>query len=191
MAVIKYARGEHPSGFIGYRAATTMGRDGDYRQKYFSLDQYGSEAEYLAHRQNRRWRAVAEQLKTYRRIVDPTHKNTKEGVTGITGMFMQNDYYLPRNGGAVNIRPKVVVSYLDKDGVRKMKSYGVKAQGGLRQAWLKACKFYATVYKVRPRDYTLMRKEIPSEDAVATYLAKKAREAGYNVRKDTILKRMC
>lgn len=186
MAVIKYARGEHPGGFIGYRVATTVGSDGDYRQRYYSLDRYGSKAKVLAYRQDRQWRAQAERLKSNRRVNNPTHQFTQRGITGITGMTIQNTYYMPKNGGRVSIYPKILIGYPDQDGVRRAKAYGIRANGGLEKAWLKACRFYKSVYTVRPRDYTRIRRSVPCIDDVVTYLLSRAREAGYVVRRSDI-----
>ena len=61
MAVLYYAEGDHDSGFIGFRVATSIGTEDDYRQKYFSLNEYGGydAAKQAAHELNDRWRAQA------------------------------------------------------------------------------------------------------------------------------------
>jgi hypothetical protein len=64
MAVIYYGEGEHPSGFIGYRVATTLGDSTEFRQQYFGLAQYSpGEALRLAESLNAKWRADAEAAK--------------------------------------------------------------------------------------------------------------------------------
>lgn len=64
MAVIYYAEGEHDAGFVGFRVATTIGLDSDYRQAYFSLNQYSYfNAHRLAHQQDNKWRLEAAQVK--------------------------------------------------------------------------------------------------------------------------------
>ncbi|MDX1296654.1 MAG: hypothetical protein R3260_00225 [Pseudomonas sp.] len=60
MAVIFYGEGEHPAGFVGFRVATTLGTAREFRQKYFSVDQYGmSPGSRLAHDLDAQWRACA------------------------------------------------------------------------------------------------------------------------------------
>lgn len=61
MAVIFYGEGEHPSGFVGYRVATTLGTQQEFRQKYFSLGEHAAAtAERLAHELDAQWREQAE-----------------------------------------------------------------------------------------------------------------------------------
>ena len=52
MSVIFYGEGEHPSGFVGYRVATTLGTADEFRQEYFSLNNYSAATA--------EWREVAE-----------------------------------------------------------------------------------------------------------------------------------
>lgn len=60
MTVIFYDAGEHPSGFIGYRVATTLGSDGGYNQQYFSCNTYSNEAAKIkADAKNKQWREEA------------------------------------------------------------------------------------------------------------------------------------
>ncbi|MEZ9709201.1 hypothetical protein AB4254_11030 [Vibrio breoganii] len=57
MTVLFYDEGEHPAGFVGYRVATSLGRNNEYRQKYFSLNQYSEhEARLEAQRLGENWR---------------------------------------------------------------------------------------------------------------------------------------
>lgn len=57
MAVIFYAEGDHPAGFVGYRVATTLGESTEFRQRYFSLSEYSpAEAQRLADALNAKWR---------------------------------------------------------------------------------------------------------------------------------------
>ncbi|TWI45111.1 hypothetical protein IQ22_04664 [Pseudomonas duriflava] len=37
MAVMFYGEGEHPTGFMGYRVATTLIEESEFRQRYFGL----------------------------------------------------------------------------------------------------------------------------------------------------------
>jgi hypothetical protein len=61
MAVIFYPKGALGSGFVGYRAVTTLGSDDQYAQKWFSLNDYSpQEAERLAEHCNAAWRLKAE-----------------------------------------------------------------------------------------------------------------------------------
>lgn len=60
MTVIFYEEGEHDAGFVGFRVARTVGVNSDYRQAYFSLNDYSyEEAELLAHKENDKWEALA------------------------------------------------------------------------------------------------------------------------------------
>lgn len=61
MAVFFYAEGQHPSGFVGYRVATTLGACSEFRQMYYSLSQYSvSEAHRRAEALNEKWRNEAD-----------------------------------------------------------------------------------------------------------------------------------
>lgn len=60
MAVIFYAEGEHPSGFVGYRVATPLGTQQEFRQRYFPLNEYSAAtAERLANELDAQWREQA------------------------------------------------------------------------------------------------------------------------------------
>jgi len=64
MAVIYYGEGDHPAGFVGYRAATTLGEASEFRQKYYAFSHYSpAEAERLAYAQDDQWRTDAEAAK--------------------------------------------------------------------------------------------------------------------------------
>lgn len=72
MAVIFYDTGEHDAGFVGFRVATTIGSDKEYRQAYFSLKQYSyAMAARLAHDLDEKWRAEAEAVLRERKLIQP------------------------------------------------------------------------------------------------------------------------
>lgn len=61
MSVIFYDVGEHGGGFVGYRAVTTVGKDGALAQRYFSLNDYSKEtARNLAYAFNDEYRQKAQ-----------------------------------------------------------------------------------------------------------------------------------
>lgn len=63
MAVIFYDEGEHDTGFVGFRVATTLGSNESYHQKYYSLKDYSyATARKLAYAQDAEWRAEAESI---------------------------------------------------------------------------------------------------------------------------------
>lgn len=63
MAVIFYPKGSLSSGFVGYRAVTTLGSEDQYAQKWFSLNDYSpQEAKRLAESCNKHWRQKAESV---------------------------------------------------------------------------------------------------------------------------------
>lgn len=60
MAVIEYLEGDHPGGFIGIRAVTTLGSCDQYRQAYFPYRDYSPPlAQALADKLNEQWRQQA------------------------------------------------------------------------------------------------------------------------------------
>lgn len=64
MTVIFYDHGQHDTGFVGFRVARTIGTNGEYRQKYFSLNKYSyGKAARLAHDLNDKWEAEASAVK--------------------------------------------------------------------------------------------------------------------------------
>jgi len=64
MAVLFYEEGEHLAGFIGYRVATTLGEESEFRQRYFGLSEYSpAQAHNLAESIDRKWRTDAEAVK--------------------------------------------------------------------------------------------------------------------------------
>lgn len=89
MAVIFYAEGEHPTGFVGYRVATTLGTASEFRQRYFSLSQYSAHvAERLANELDEQWRDQADEVRSRRRLT-VARGNCGPGrlVTGLRAVF--------------------------------------------------------------------------------------------------------
>lgn len=83
MTVIFYEEGEHDAGFVGFRAVRTAGVNSDYRQAYFSLNDYSyEEAELLAHQKNDEWGKEANVVKKENRK-KPRSKSHKKNVIAI------------------------------------------------------------------------------------------------------------
>jgi len=90
MAVIFYAEGEHPAGFIGFRVATTLGEAKDFKQQYFALSEYSYEEAYKqAHALNDQWRALATTVRHTQRLKDTSSRGNPGYIaTGLRGALL-------------------------------------------------------------------------------------------------------
>jgi len=99
LSVTYYGSGDHPSGFVGFRAVRSWNHGKDYRQCYFSTsaaksqsdsDVYFRYQKLRAEHQDACW-AVESLEHQYQRFVTMTNPTTKPerglGVHGITAMF--------------------------------------------------------------------------------------------------------
>lgn len=90
MAVVFYAEGEHPAGFIGFRVATTLGDAKDFKQQYFALSEYDYEEAYnKAHALNNQWRAYATTVRRTQRLKETSDRGNPGYIaTGLRGALL-------------------------------------------------------------------------------------------------------
>ncbi|WP_434155676.1 hypothetical protein [Pseudomonas sp. JZ134] len=93
MAVMFYGEGEHPAGFIGYRVATTLGEESEFRQRYFGLSEYSpAQAHSLAESLDRKWRTEAEAVKRARGL----RQGRPKGGPGVLAMGFRAAFKVER-----------------------------------------------------------------------------------------------
>lgn len=87
MTVLFYKKNDLSSGFVGFRVATTLGREGDYAQAWFSLNDYSySKAKQLAYELNDQWRKQADDFTHAQKYCYQSWK-TIEDIPGFWGQL--------------------------------------------------------------------------------------------------------
>jgi hypothetical protein len=161
MAVIFYAEGEHPSGFVGYRVATTLGTQQEFRQKYFSLSEYAAAtAERLAHELEAQWREQAADEVRLNRL-RRSKKSAGPGglITGLRAYIRVGQGKAAHHTGYVS--PMFVVQ-MPGHGVGE-KRYSIRKLG-FDAAFTQAVEFYALVNGLTEAEKTSVMQLKPARE---------------------------
>ena len=144
MSVIFYDKDEHPSGFVGFRAVTTLGDEQSYRQKWFSLNIYGFErTKALAYQQNEDWREIANQV-VHDRKYDYVNWRTIQDVPGIWCELRIESKKRGRNKDRISRYVYPAFSVCKRiSGHKGQRLFRISSKGqDYIMAWENACHFY-------------------------------------------------
>ncbi|GAB0154382.1 hypothetical protein [Marinobacterium sp. BA1] len=143
MAVIFYPKGALGSGFVGYRAVTTLGSEDQYAQKWFSLNDYSpQEAKRLAESCNRHWRQKAESVAADKQL-NFTRWNSIEDVPGLWAQLRVERKM--RATLRAYVTPCFVVC-LRKSGKSGQKLFRISPdRRDYLSAWEEACRLYTEI----------------------------------------------
>lgn len=188
MAVIFYDEGEHAAGFIGFRVATTIGSDDEYRQKYYSLNNYSyAAAEKLAHAQDAIWRAEAEEINRFNKL----HQRKKhwgkniivEGLRAYIGVESKvrkgekKWYFYP-------------IFLVTKPGYGKGDISYRTSVHGYKKAYQLAVTEYCRIHDLKTADRKRLLEMIPCETIFSEYLLEKVKERGHKICKPALLDKL-
>ena len=187
MAVIEYKEYEHDGGFVGFRTVRTIGTEKDYRQKYFSLQDYTyTTAKRLAHELDEKWKREAE------KVIKSKAK----------------DIYKPRTKKDLHIIAEGFRAYIEVD--KKIRAgelrtyyspcFLVKVPGagkgdlsfrprklGYQGAYVKAVKKYCEIHKLSSGDKLALLAKQPDKSLFTAHLLNKLRKRGYKLSKKALL----
>lgn len=100
MAVFYYDKDDHPGGFIGHRAVTTLGDENSYKQRYFSDKYWGfTKGKLMAEALNARWGARAAEVRLSRRydkITSPNRARLRIATNLTVGVYSRPNRINPR-----------------------------------------------------------------------------------------------
>lgn len=170
MAVIYYDVGDHPAGFTGFRVATTIGSDKDYRQQYFSLKEYSyHQARLLANKLNDEWRSQAEEYLVSRSPAVSLNTKTPNVITNGLRAVISLDKKM-RNGKINNyLVTGFMVDTKNLSGGRVSKLHRT-ALHGYDTAFEMAVEHYCQVRGLDLEDQELLMTLKPTTDLFTGYL---------------------
>lgn len=140
MAVITYLEGDHPSGFIGCRVATTLHHRNSYKQMYFSATPSTIEAARIkAEAKNAEWRNEAKENKQLSLLDEqPTPAHIARCFRSIIRVSKEK----LRNGTVIYTTPAFVV------GSGNQKTFPIGGKYTLEEAFLLAVAEYCKRYQL-------------------------------------------
>lgn len=177
MAVIYYKEGEHGSGFVGFRVATTIGTSDKQRQQYFSLNDHSySEAYRLAHELDKRWKAEAAQAKAE----DIINKVRKNDGPHIISQGLRAQVYVDQKTRGGELRTYINPCFLVKrPGSQKGEiRFRVKALG-YNLAFEKAVGKYCEIHGLTEEKYIELMGRMPSKTLFTKHLLSAVQQRGY------------
>lgn len=188
MTVIFYDEGDHDAGFVGFRVATTIGHDEDYRQEYFSLKDYSHDTAYkLAHAQDAKWRVQAEDIKRENKL-KRRRKNWGKSII-VEGLRAYINTETKIRGGEKR-------AYFSPMFAVKNPGYGKgnfnfrTNSHGYKKAYELAVKKYSKIHNLGLQDELDLLEMIPCETLFSVYLLNKMQERGININKEEILDKL-
>ncbi|MGR5347423.1 hypothetical protein [Vibrio mediterranei] len=184
MTVIFYGDGEHPAGFVGYRAVSTLGRRYQFRQRYFSLKEYStSTAQRLANDFDSETRRLAEEHKKKKKINLEAHEVSSTAIK--PGLYTQ--IVIERWQSAGEIRylyyPQFVVSALKGVCGAKVSRFGGKRN--YVEAYRKAVEMFCDS---RGYDYDVeleLKAELPDREIFRIHY-ERLKEKGYDIEWESV-----
>lgn len=187
MAVIFYKDGEHGSGFIGFRVATTIGTSDKQRQQYFSLNDHSyGEAYRLAHELDKRWKAEAAQAKADNII----NKKRKSDGPHIISQGLRAQIYVDQKTRGGELRTYINPCFLVKEpGSQKGEiRFRIKALG-YEAAFEQAVGKYCEIHELTEDNYKKLLARLPEKTLFTKHLLKAVQKRGYtSVTEDDVLK---
>jgi len=186
MSVRFYAEGEHPAGFVGYRVATTVGDAKEYRQAYFSLNQYSPDVAHdKAHTLHNKWRQQADDRIRQRRIECSVRADDDKAALIATNFRARIHVDKGKKPSqAIRFVPQFVVSRPGHG--RSSRSFSLKTYG-LDQAFLLALDFYCSTYEVSDADRDLLLSRKPDSSLFTVTLRDRLLERGHQLSMAAII----
>lgn len=187
MSVIEYRDGDHGAGFIGFRVATTLGKDGEYRQKYFSIkkmpyDDAKREAESL----DRRWREEAKKRMSEYRL---SSRRKGLGSGSIVEGLRAYIHIEKKTRGSVTRSYLVPCFYVsDRESGKSDKCY--RTNQGYRKAYVGAVKKYVEIHNLNPQQHLALISRLPDRTLFTDILLKEARGRGHKIKKKDLLSKL-
>lgn len=181
MGIVEYRKGDHASGFIGFRVTRTICGSDDNRQRYYPLSRYTRhEAESRAISQDKEWAKEATKMLRKRKITGTVWK-TKPGPNALAnGLVAWIDVYKKVRGG--ELRTYFTVAFF----VKKI-GYG---HGYLRfnirrlgydNAWKLAVREYAKIHGLSDYQARIVRANKPDKSLFYGYLLRRVRKQGHTL----------
>jgi hypothetical protein len=161
LSVIYYGEGDHPSGFVGYRVATTLGDCSEFRQQYFSLSEYSpAAAQARAEELNKKWRQEAEAAKRDSRL----ERKRPYGGPGVVVMGLRASLLVRRgrkDHHATSITPCFIVS---NPGYGKGHTTFATTTVGVDAAFTAAVEHFCRIHALRSEEKATILSLQPSRD---------------------------
>lgn len=164
MTVIYYAKGEHASGYVGYRAVTTLG-DGEYKQAYFS-------SKAKATKKNNEWREKAEETKKARKLQE---KKAENYIALNFRAVIRSQREKLSNGYTTYVSPAFVV------GAGKQKHFPIGRKYTFDEAFTLAVNAYCTMYDFDDKAKQELLSRKPEKELFTGYLYKESIANGVKV----------
>lgn len=161
MAVFFCDYGDHPEGFVGYRVATTLGKACDYKQKYFSANEYGlATGSRLAHELDAQWRACAMDHRRAARLTSTrSHAGPGALATGLIAMFLVARGKQPHHATSIN---PVFVEQMPGYG-KGQRYYSIKRRG-FDEAFSQAVDYYGLIHGLDDQEKNILLTLKPKRD---------------------------
>lgn len=173
MTVIFYGEGDHPSGFIGYRVATTLGSNGSYNQQYFSCNTYSTEAAKIkADAKNKQWREDAAEYKK-KSMLD--NRKAENYVAANFRAVIRAQREKLAFGYATYVFPAFSV------GSGKQKHFAIGRKYTFDEAFALAVNAYCTMYDFDDTVKNELLRRKPAKDLFTGYLYKESIANGLSV----------
>lgn len=184
MAVMFYGVGEHPAGFVGFRVATTVGNNDNYRQKYFSLNKYGySQAYILAHKADAEWRREAEE-EVADSLINTRRKNAGKSIISqglIAEILVENKV----RGG--NKKTYFYPAFSVKTPGRGKGYFNFRVEKhGYENAYRMAVHRYCETHGINNSQHDELIARMPDRSLFTGYLLDKTHSRGHSITKDEI-----
>lgn len=188
MTVIFYDEGEHDAGFVGFRVATTIASDDEYRQKYYSLSDYTySVAKKLAHAQNEIWKAEAEEIKRFNKLYQRKKHWGKNIIVEGLRAYIGIENKIRRGEKITYFYPAF---YVTKPGYGKGDISFRTSVHGYKKAYQLAVAQYSRIHDLSTEDRKRLLGMIPCETVFSEYLLGRLRDRGYSLDKYAILDKL-
>ena len=186
MAVIEYKEYEHDGGFVGFRAVRTIGKESDYRQKYFSLQDYTHEqAKKLAYEQDEKWKKEAAEV-VKARAKDIYKVRTKKDLHIFAEGFrayIETD----KKFRAGEIRTYYSPCYMVKiPGAGKSDITFRIRKHGFEGAYKEAVKKYCEIHHLSRKDKSALLKKQPDKTLFTDNLLGRLRKRGHKLSKKVL-----
>jgi len=187
MAVIEYKEYEHDGGFVGFRTVRTIGTESDYRQKYFSLQDYSyTAAKRLAQELDKRWKLEAERhVKSKAKNIYKQRDKKKSHIIA-DGFRAYIEAHTKIRAG----EPRTYFSpvFLIKiPGVGKGDLSFRIHKLGYQAAFVKAAKKYSEIHKLSPSNRLALIAKQPEITLFTEHLLKNLRKRGHKLSKQALL----
>lgn len=181
MTVIFYDKGDHPAGFIGFRAARTVGNENDYRQKYFGLTEYSyNRAKSLAYELDEKWQLEADAVLHQARI----EKVRGRGGEHIIANGLRASFLVERR-----LRGGELRTYINPGFMVKVPGYGRPdkafriGKAGYREAYRSAVDMFCLIHGYENDTKQVLLDKMPPVTVFTEKLARNLMKNGHEVDK--------